>query len=228
MNLRSLTSVLAAAALLTASLATVAAPVGPRRAGPGSVESGVKSQDAARATKAIVLFSTFGKPTDAFQGGGFTVAGPANPYGFGKQFVAAPFVPAQSATLTGLAVAVNRPADLSTNISVIVKLYTDAGGIPGSVVKSWPAATVDDFLDNNFSYLAYALDSDSGISLTAGTTYWVAVETDAQSDFYGWWASSSLPKPKSKGTLAYWNDSAATWVTYTTTVPAMVVSGVVQ
>jgi len=101
-------------------------------------------------------------------------------------WLAASFSPAQDATAKEIDAGVGWVE--GTN-KVIITLYDDNGGVPGSVLASGAADSLGVFGD--CCGLA-TLKLRGGVALTGGATYWVSVTTDgADSDTWAAWNLNS-------------------------------------
>jgi hypothetical protein len=115
---------------------------------------------------------------------GNTISGTASLIG-SVNWVAMGFTPAADADLKEIDVGVGYVT--GTN-KVIISLYDDNGGVPGKVIKKWPVTGLGAF----GACCQIEVGRARGISLTAGTPYWVAVTTDgADSDTWAAWPFNS-------------------------------------
>ena len=116
---------------------------------------------------------------------GFTVAQgpPAFPF---TTWTAVPFTPTADASVTRVEVSVGTYS--SQSINFVISLMDDSNGLPGKSLKSWNAKAPNAY----GSCCAVDVVNDAaGIPVKAGTQYWVAVKTNAKSDFFGGWAFNS-------------------------------------
>jgi hypothetical protein len=112
---------------------------------------------------------------------GSTISGPNSELA-ATYWAAAAFTPTADATVTEIDAGVGYVA--GTN-SVTLSLYTDTGGVPGTLIKSFTSGALGDF--GSCCTLAVASDK-KGIAVTAGTQYWLTVTTSKAEDstFAAW------------------------------------------
>ncbi len=74
-------------------------------------------------------------------------------------------------------------------VSPIVELWTDTGGVPGAVIETLtnPSFSASGIANYDFT--------SSGVTLTAGTSYWIVAYGVAGADQYSWRASSPAQIP---------------------------------
>jgi hypothetical protein len=122
----------------------------------------------------VTIFSNLGKkyPKGVYACcNGFGIQGPLNNLGAHQLWDAMAFTSDANHTLSRIDVGVTWSS--GTN-KIVIALYDDAGGKPGNLIKSWNAKNMPAF--PTCCGLTSVKDS-TGITLTAGTQYWVAVET---------------------------------------------------
>lgn len=144
-----------------------------------------------------------------------------------QTWVANPFTPTANANLAAIQVAVGRLGSGTSGFEV--GLYNDASGIPGTLIKSVhiPGSKVPAYGQ------CCVLDTAgfSGVSVTAGTQYWVAVTTTSSDlDIYGWNFNttdmSALPSASwCSGSTTYCGTNSGVWVPYSYTHLAFRVLG---
>ncbi|HEY3637754.1 MAG TPA: choice-of-anchor R domain-containing protein [Rhizomicrobium sp.] len=142
---------------------------------------------------------------------GATVSGPNSELGF-QSWPAMQFTPSADISVTEIDVAVQWLAGAD---EVDLDLYSDADGVPGTLLKSFKATD----LVGNAGCCGFAVGKDKqGIAITGGTPYWIAVTSDAQGTdtFANWMFNSTdqldkVPSAVNKG---------AGWVTNGGAVPA--------
>lgn len=157
---------------------------------------------------------------------GNTVAQGGANYPF-QTWVANPFTPTADANVAGVQVAVGRLGSGTSGFEV--GLYNDAGGIPGTVIQSVhiPGSQVPSYGQ------CCALDTAAftGVSVSAGTQYWVAVTTTASDlDIYGWNFNTTnmtaLPSASwCSGSSTYCGANSGKWTAYSYTQLAFRVVG---
>jgi hypothetical protein len=163
---------------------------------------------------AKLIFSNIGKKYPLglyFCCSGATISGPDSGLGF-QSWPAMQFVPSINATVTELDVAVEW---IEGTNEVDLGLYADAGGVPGTLLKTFTATDLQS--DGGCCGLAVGKDKE-GIPVVGGTPYWVAVTTDKNgTDTFASWEFNStdqldaLPSAVNKG---------SGWVTNGGAVPA--------
>jgi len=134
-----------------------------------------------------------------------TIAGNLSDYPFGTYFccygntlaegppsflfttwVAIAFTPSANATITRVEVPVFTYAQSEPNF--LVNIDSDASGVPGKALKTWHATAGYPY----GSCCTLDVENDAtGIPVTAGTQYWVAITTSAKHDFFGAWPFNS-------------------------------------
>jgi hypothetical protein len=142
---------------------------------------------------------------------GATVSGPDSEIGF-QSWPAMQFTPAADVSVTEIDVAVER---ITGTDEIDIGLYTDANGVPGTLLKSFTATG----LQGNGGCCGFAVGRDKqGIPIAGGTPYWVAVTTDTgATDTFGNWMFNTtdqldaVPSAVNKG---------SGWVTNGGAVPA--------
>jgi hypothetical protein len=110
------------------------------------------------------------------------------------------FTPSTSISVTEIDAAVEW---IEGTDEVDIGLYTDADGVPGTLLKSFKATN----LQGNAGCCGFAVGKDKqGIPVTGGTPYWIAVTTDPDgaNTFANWMFNSSdqldaVPSAVNKG-----------------------------
>ena len=155
-------------------------------------------------TKRAVIFDNLAKldPLGVYMvGTGETLSGPNS--GFGQNWLAAAFTPATAATLTEVQVAVGYIQGAKS--AVLINIYADASGAPGTLLWSQRAKLP---VFGDCCATANAHDA-AGLPLTAGTQYWVGIVTLADAtDIFGAW-SFNVADQVDPGLIAI--DSGAGW-----------------
>jgi hypothetical protein len=113
---------------------------------------------------------------------GATIFGPTAISGAPEYWEAAAFTPSANHTLTKVEVAVGYVEGFN---GLVVALYSDASGVPGTLIKNWGVTSLPNF--GSCCALVIAKDA-AGISLTSGTQYWIVVKTNKNSSntFAAW------------------------------------------
>lgn len=105
---------------------------------------------------------------------GYAVFGPGPGAGNGTEWwLAASFTPTANHIATRVEVAAEY--DYGTNAAVL-SLYDDAGGVPGKQLHSWQLTN----LPHSVCCTVVGGTDKSGIPLTGGKQYWVAIRTNAK------------------------------------------------
>lgn len=146
-----------------------------------------------------------------FSGEGDTVCG-IN-CGLGESIaVAGGFTPAKAATASEVAVAVGY---IQGTDEITLAIFSDTSGAPGTVLWSGVAKSLPTF--GECCGVATA-KIKGGLALTAGTPYWVVVETDAKESttFAAW--NLATTEQVTAAPAAYNNNNAG-WTSYTTILP---------
>jgi hypothetical protein len=114
---------------------------------------------------------------------GYRVAG--STAGGGKTFVAVQFQPGNSTTVK----TIKLPLQLTSGSSpsVTVTLNHDNGGVPGTVMHTFPAVTSFPTFP---SCCAITTVTTTGVAVTAGTTYWIVVQPSG--NFIGTWNGNDV------------------------------------
>ena len=132
----------------------------------------------------VKIFGNLGPKTSAFISGGWFVSGPN--YSSGKHFVAMPFTAKANSTVTQVQVAVQYNASGANQVNMSV--YTDNGGIPGTVIGG-PTTITN--LSNCCVCCTLTIGNFSpGVHVVANAKYWLVADTPSSgtgSDFLGVW-----------------------------------------
>jgi len=132
-----------------------------------------------------------------------------------QTWVAVAFTPTANATATKLEVSAGRQGGGGAGFEV--GLYSDAGGIPGTVLKSVHVSKLPVY--GECCDVATA-NLGHGVALTAGTQYWVAVTTTANDpNIYAWAFNSTnmsaqLSASWCQGASTYCGSNSGVWVPY--------------
>jgi hypothetical protein len=147
---------------------------------------------------------------------GYYVLGPDNSVGDNEQWIAVPFTPAAASTAEALVAAIGWESGTK---AVVLGLYSDNDGAPGTLLASGESAKIPDF----GTCCSVVVVSITPTALTAGTQYWLGASSDdtRAASFTGVFQSSN------GGTTAY-NPSEEGWVAFSNGVPAGAVYGTIQ
>ena len=199
---------------------------------PSDVAQGKSEQcQAANATaqvKAKTIFSNLGTGTQLFNaGGGLPVSGPSS--GTGTQAVAFPFTPSKGQYLEGMELPLWWRSGLN---SVDVCLYSNADGLPGSLIECVVVYNLFPFGEGFFypncfwelpvpiapwPCICWAVTPWPPYWLTKGLEYWVVVFPDPnEPNFWGGWYYNY---EMTEGPYAIYNGSA--WELQTGPLPAV-------
>jgi hypothetical protein len=199
-----------------------------------STDGGARPQctKSGAATSATTIFSNLGSGSNLFnQSAGLAISGPSS--GSGVQAAALPFTPTAGATLEGLEIPVGWVG--GTN-SVLVCIYSDNGGLPGSPVEcvtaynlypfgvgwEWPICFWElPHPPYPWPCLCIFVVDWHPIVLVEGTPYWVVVYPDPlEPSFHGFWNENY---ENTVGPVALYNGS--TWEIQTGIQPAVALYG---
>ena len=169
------------------------------------------------ATTLKTIFSSLGpSATNAYNDTtGYYVLGPNNSVGDGEQWVAVPFTPAANSTVTEISEAIGW---ISGPKAIILGIYADDAGVPGALLTSGETNKVPAF----GTCCTTVNVTVTGASLTAGTQYWVGVQTDDTNapGFTGVFESTN------SSNIAY-NPAEEGWFSFSGNVPAALVRGTI-
>jgi len=113
---------------------------------------------------------------------GATIFGPTSISGNPEYWEAAAFTPKHNHTVTKVEVAVGFVE--GTN-SLVLGLYSDASGVPGTAIKTWTISNLPNF----GSCCAVETKTEAaGVPVTAGIQYWIVLKTNKKSSntFAAW------------------------------------------
>ncbi len=162
------------------------------------------------------IFSNFSryKLATYFSIWGNTIAQGGSEFPF-QTWVAEAFTPTANATVTKIETSAGRQS--SGNGGFEIGLYTDAAGVPGTVLQTVHVSNLPqygqccDVSTANFT---------TGVQVTAGTQYWVVVSTTSQDpDIYAWAFNSTnmTAQPAASwclGSSTYCGSNSGVWVPY--------------
>ena len=158
-------------------------------------------------------FSRYPKAT-YFSIWGNTVAQGGSNFPF-QTWVAVAFTPTANATITKLEVSAGRQGGGTAGFEL--SLYNDAGGIPGTPIKTAHISTLPNY--GECCDVAVANDP-AGIPVTAGAQYWVVVSTTAEdTDIYAWAYNSTDMTAQAaaswcQGSSTYCGNNSGKWVPF--------------
>lgn len=124
-----------------------------------------------------VIFSNFGKENHLYEDTvAWDVAGPDS--GVQQQWVAMPFTPTFDARVSQVSVAAEH--NTGSPNSFVLSLNADDGGqIPGKVIRSWIVSNAPKF---GTCCTLDTADDIKHVTLSKGTQYWVAVQTNSDEE----------------------------------------------
>jgi hypothetical protein len=147
---------------------------------------------------------------------GATIGGPTSQVGLVE--TAAAFTPAANVTVTEVDAGVGFVSGVN---GVVMSIYSDAGGVPGSSLMDFDASGLPTF--GTCCELATA-KSKKGVALTAGTQYWFVLSTDAK-ETTTWDAANAQTTDTVDDSLAASNEGSG-WDAYSTNfLPAFALYG---
>jgi hypothetical protein len=132
---------------------------------------------------------------------GDTISGPNSELGH-TYWAAMGFTPTADATVTRLKASVGFVAGVN---QVVLGLYADSNGIPGTPL--FKAATTVGSLGNFGNCCVLAVVNSKGVSIKAGTPYWVVASTNAKSaTTFDAWAFNSTDMRQNVNAVAGYVD----------------------
>ena len=184
---KKLATILCLIALCDLALAQKIVKIGKLKAvhSPQTTQARTPAPEAPQALKKI--FGNLGSKTSAYNPStGWLVAGPLSVNG-SDQFFGLPFTPKVNAHVFQIRAAVlyNGRGDNQVNLS----LYTDGGGVPGTLIGG-PVTVTNLPFAPTCCQLAIG-NLATSVAVTAGTQYWIVADTPLSgpgSDFFGTWA----------------------------------------
>jgi hypothetical protein len=162
------------------------------------------------------IFSNFShyKVATYFSIWGNTIAQGGADFPF-QTWVAEAFTPTADATVTKIETSAGRQSSGTDGFEI--SLYSDAAGIPGTVLQTVHVSTLPTYGQCcEVSTATFA----TGVPVTAGTQYWVVVSTTSQdTDIYAWAFNSSnmdnqLAASWCKGSSTYCGSNSGVWTPY--------------
>jgi hypothetical protein len=150
------------------------------------------------------LFSDLGSPRNVYnRADGWRVSGANSQTGMSFT-TASQFQPANSGTVSQIDVAVTYVSGVN---SFNVALYSDNGGLPGTVLSQWNSLSSS----TNFGGCCgmVTISGITGISLTAGTDYWLVIEPASPDSTT--WETWNLNTVRLSGGVLYSNDNGRSW-----------------
>jgi len=138
-----------------------------------------------------VIFSNLGPSGKTFFGEGYIISGPQDQKN-ALQWIAAPFTPQTDSPVTAIQVAAFYYN--SGPNAIVIALYADAGGLPGPALHYWTVENIPTW----GTCCPLVTIPVSAITLTGGSQYWVAAQTnvvsEASDDVWAWnWLESTGP-----------------------------------
>jgi hypothetical protein len=160
------------------------------------------TQSAASDAGLVTIFDNIGKvyPKGAYSCcDGFTVTGPDAPSG-PEFWVGAAFTPSANHTVTVIKVALGL---IGGSNEVVLSVNNDNGGVPGTAIKSW---NVKSLPEAGTCCTVMARKDEAGIPITAGTQYWIVVQTSNSSNIQAAWDVNDTDQVDSS-TIAFYCSS---------------------
>jgi len=143
---------------------------------------------------------------------GNTISGPSSQVG-GTNWPAAQFTPAHDATVKAIDVALGW---VSGSNRVVINIAKDDGGVPGTVLASFPALGLGAFGD--CCQLAQVA-GNLGLRVKAGTPYWLFMSTDSESsNTWAVWPYNSTDQVNTINTAGY---NGTQWTAFPPARPAV-------
>lgn len=97
-----------------------------------------------------------------------------------------------SYSLSSLDIGLRFGSPVPTTSEMLIRLFTDSAGNPGSLIGSFNTASpTPAFVASNNN--VYRLNYSGTLTLAANTTYWVVVETTPTSPLFDWYYASGGP-----------------------------------
>ncbi|MGH6889961.1 MAG: choice-of-anchor R domain-containing protein [Rhizomicrobium sp.] len=132
---------------------------------------------------------------------GNTITGPGAMPGNSEWWMAGAFTPSANHTVTRIEVAAGHI--LGPN-SITLSIAQDAGGVPGTVLKSWVVRRLPTF--GGCCTLIVQADR-TGVSVAAGRQYWIMLTTDArEADTWDTWEYNDTDQVHAGATAIYCSD----------------------
>jgi hypothetical protein len=160
------------------------------------------TQSAASDAGLVTIFDNIGKvyPKGAYSCcDGFTVTGPDAPSG-PEFWVGAAFTPSANHTVTVIKVALGL---IGGSNEVVLSVNNDNGGVPGTAIKSW---NVKSLPEAGTCCTVMVRKDEAGIPITAGTQYWIVVQTSNSSNIQAAWDVNDTDQVDSS-TIAFYCSS---------------------
>lgn len=203
------TILLSTAALALATTAAYAAPASsklPNGAAVTTIERGVGAgvtYQARSPKKKAVIFDSIGTAYNCC--GGWTVSGPSSQIG-SEIWSADQITPTVSGKVTKVVAGVG---NVNGNNAAQLAIYTDASGIPGTLLWSGDVTNLPVFGSTSTMTVSAKV---KGVKITANTPFWVSVQTDSNSSntWDAWNISNTTNAP-----LAQYNGT--TWTNFGST-----------
>ncbi len=125
-----------------------------------------------------VLFSTLGSKSDAYDGSnGWLIAGPTNSYDDENQAIANPFTLSANSTIQGIQIALTYYG-YGENSSYVA-IFSDASGLPGTLLKAWKVSNLPTFGD---CCTLPTIRDAAGFKVSGGVQYWLVAGTNGTSE----------------------------------------------
>jgi hypothetical protein len=105
---------------------------------------------------------------------GYTILGATAISGSPEIWTAAAFTPSANHTVTKVKVAAGF---IEGTNGLVLSLYTDASGVPGTAIKSWGISNLPNF---GSCCVVESRSDAAGIAVTGGTQYWIVLKTNTK------------------------------------------------
>jgi hypothetical protein len=160
----------------------------------------------------VSIFSNLGPTaTDNYNDTtGYYVLGPSNTLALSEQWIALPFTPKKSSHVEEVEAAVQLE-DATTTNQFLLGLYSDNAGAVGTLLAQDTVKNAPAF--GTCCTLVTARFKAPGISVTAGTQYWIVASSDDVNapNFTGVWAASNNANIGGDVAMGGWFTFSANW-----------------
>jgi hypothetical protein len=133
---------------------------------------------------------------------GYTITGPSGLTNFPEYWEAGAFTPSADHTVTRVRVAVGWAG--GTN-GLVLGLYSDANGVPGTSLKSWALSNLPQF---GTCCTVETKGDSAGIAVKANTQYWIVLKTNNnESTTFAAWNVNDVDQIDPQPTAFYCSDT---------------------